>query len=794
VTDARERLLALLAETGTTGLTLAQIGERLGVARGGTRALRALLGDLLREGRAVKIERRFSAPPPSPEEVRAAEEPAGRRPRTSGPLLVGMLRVSQRGRSSLERGEAFDPIPIDPDERGPALDGDTVEAEPVEDRGRVRARVVHVLERGRSRLTGTLVAGAGSGEPELRVDDPRVRGGVRVTLPSALAASPPLGRSILAEIVAYPDRPDGTIEASLLRVLGDPGDLVTEVEKCVALRGLEEAFPPAVLDEAGRVPRALEPDLAAGPEREDLRAIPFVTIDPVKARDFDDAVAALPGEHGGTRVYVAVADVAHYVAEGSATDAEAKRRGLSLYLPDRAIPMLPPALSSGICSLVPGEDRHALVVRLEITARGEIVDRAFSAAIIHSQGRLDYQGVAAALRGDFEGRRAAYAEHAPHLERLARVTGVLRARRLARGSLDLDLPEAEVLLDDDDPHRIRDIVTSRPDPDTRRAYALVEELMVAANEAVGATLAEAGIETIWRVHPAPSEDALERLSSLLAHYGIDARPDRLASPQGMARLLAVLDGAAPQRAWGGVPAEPPRPDQKPHRARRPLVYHLLRALKQASYRVVDVGHFGLGCSSYLHFTSPIRRYPDLFVHRQVRALLARRGLPAGGGRPVRLAAREAIGDLAAACSRAERRAIEVEREVLSVYAASIVRDRIGDELQGTVTGVSSFGFFVGLDAPFVEGLVRGATLQGEVEFDPEALRLHQRSLGRSISLGDRVLVRVLGASLARRQIDLALDELEASSSPPASPSGRRRRPRPRDEHRRSTGKRGRGRR
>ncbi len=483
--------------------------------------------------------------------------------------------------------------------------------------------------------------------------------------------------------------------------------------------------------------------------REDLRQLHFVTIDPLTARDYDDAVAVEQGPHGSTRIWVAVADVSEYVEEGSPMDLEARARGCSLYLPDRAIPMLPPALSSDICSLVPHQDRLAMVVRFDLAPDGKIVSEGCSAAVIHSQGQLDYSSVAAALEGDFRGRRSEYTQHLEQLERLQQVAVALRKRRMARGSLDLDLPEQQAVLDEDDPCRVRDIVESRPDAPTKQAYNLIEELMLAANEVVARQFVAAKMETIWRVHAPPLPGALVQLSAVMGSYGINVDAARLSAQKSVARLLAQL---------------------KDHRAQRPLSYLVLRALKQAVYGVVNLGHFGLGSQAYLHFTSPIRRYPDLHVHRMLKSVLRDQGLPAGRPLSTEITQKHQLAGLARDASDAERRSIKVERDVRNLYAASLMRDRIGDKLWGTITGITSFGFFVSLDHPFVEGLIKLDSIDDWLDFDPERLRLYARS-GRVFSLGDRVQVEVVDTSVARRQIDLKLLEEEGSHLP--DPDARR---------------------
>ncbi len=703
-------LLSCLASAPPAGLTLDELAAALMLSSGERAALRLELLELARAGQVVHLGKRYLL-------QAAEEEPEGE--------ATGLVRVTAGGRGFVDLGEAFEEVLVNPDDLGAALDGDTVVVRSWPGAKRREGQVLRVAARGRTRVTGVLH------ERPLRLDldDPRLQ--LPVTIVDQGGAKD--GQAVLGLITGYPARRGDALEVRVGRVLGEPGLLRTEVARSVASGGIEEEFPAEVLREAAAVPASVEgSDLS---ERLDLRAIPFVTIDPQTARDFDDAVAVEEGPRGTSRVWVAVADVSDYVPEGSALDEEARRRGCSVYLPDRAIPMLPPELSSRICSLVPGEDRLAMVVRFDLDGKGAIVDEECAAALIHSHGRLDYEGVAAVLEGDLRGKRAAYREHLPLLEDLRRVAGLLRTRRLARGSLDLDLPEAEVILDEDDPNRVRGIVETRGDRPLKRAYNLIEELMVAANEVVGRAFERAGVETLWRIHARPEGDALTRLALAVGAYGVKVSPSSIESPLGMNKLLKRL---------------------QEHRAARPLSYLVLRTLKQASYSVTNVGHFGLAATTYLHFTSPIRRYPDLHVHRLLKHLLRRGSGHAGRALPLRQTGHAQLSAIARESSAAERRAIEVEREVRGIYAASLMRERIGDEEWGTLISALSYGFFVSLDEPFVEGLVRLERLGDWIELLPEQHRLVGKRSGQIFSLGDRVRVRVIGTSVTRRQIDLEL--------------------------------------
>jgi ribonuclease R len=647
--------------------------------------------------------------------------------------LTGRIKVHPVGYGFVVPDDKSEDVHVSGRNRGIAMDADTVEIEAWPGVRGVEGRVLRVLARGRAKITGQLERRGR--EVVLQPDDPRITGTVSLRGPIPPGSE---GQSVVAEITRYPEVPDGPLEASVLRVLGDPDDPRTEVEKVLACADVEESFP----DEVARIADGL-PTIVRDVDRidrADLRHVPFTTIDPETARDFDDAVAIEPLPHGGSRLWVAVADVSHYVREGSPIDVEARRRGVSIYLPNRAIPMLPEPLSARLCSLVPEEDRCAMVVRIDLDRQARVVGTDFCAAIIHSQARLDYPGVAAALGGDTRGKRRKYEPFLPALRAMDALARQMKAARATRGSLDFDIPEPFVELDHDDPRLVRDIKKSRRDPGERQAYSMIEEFMLAANEAVAESFRQRGDDAVWRIHDAPDRARLEEFATLAEHYGIMIDVDDARTPQGLKRVLERLKG---------------------HPAEKALSFQMLRSLKQATYDVVNIGHFGLASPDYLHFTSPIRRYPDLIVHRLLKVRLAAEGKPAGNYRSyaAETPERVALQKMAADASFAERSAMEVEREVIDLYRAFFLRDRIGDVFDGVISGVTGFGVFVVVDDPFVEGLVRIDALSDDYyTFDETACRLVGRRSGRAFALGDAVKVVVQSVSVVRRKVDFAMQE------------------------------------
>ncbi|HEY1587262.1 MAG TPA: ribonuclease R, partial [Polyangia bacterium] len=688
------------------GLRSHEIAVNLGADVKGRHRLRTLLDTLVDDNVVEKAPgNRFrlvgATPPPVVVDAKSGKAtlPAG--------WVAGSLRVHPAGYGFVARDDGEDDVYVAARNRASAMDGDRVAISTWLGYKGTEGRIEKVLERGRAKLTGTLRK---SGRASyIEPDDPRIAATGGHVLLDGTSGGAKDGQAVVAEITRYPTHADEPLSARVIHVLGDPDDPRTEIEKILIIGDIPTEFPDDVLQGAERAPQEVRTEDLA--DRVDLRDRMFMTIDPETARDFDDAVCVEPSPKGPgwARLWVAVADVSHYVRPGSAIDREARVRGCSVYLPDRAIPMLPKQLSAGICSLNPEVDRCAMVVRMEVDPHGDVHDEYFCAAVINSKARLDYPGVAAALAGDFRGSRARYRDFMPELERMAPLAKKLRSRRLERGSLDFDLPEAKVLLDEDDPTRVRDVVQSRGDAAVKGAYQLVEDFMLAANEAVARHFRERELDTVWRVHDVPSDERLQQFAELAHAFGLHFDAEAGRSPRKLKDFLASLHGRPMERA---------------------LNFLLLRTLKQAVYDIVNVGHFGLAAPDYLHFTSPIRRYPDLIVHRLLKNSLHSDGLPAGGN-PGTRPARESLQEMAAASSKAERRAMEAERDVVDLYRAVLMKDRIGEEYEGTIAAVVGFGLFVQIESPFVEGLVKlGALADDQYDYDEETQRLVGRGTGR----------------------------------------------------------------
>jgi ribonuclease R len=438
----------------------------------------------------------------------------------------------------------------------------------------------------------------------------------------------------------------------------------------------------------------------------------LVTIDGETARDFDDAVA-IERDGDGYLLYVHIADVSHYVDEGGTVDMEARRRATSVYFPDRVIPMLPKALSEELCSLRPGEDRPVMTVEMRIDARGLVTGAEFYPSLIRSSERMTYTAVAGIIEHHDEAVMERYAPLVDTFETMEELAMLLRAQRLDRGSLDFDLPEPEVMLD----------ATGRPEAilkaERNRAHMLIEDFMIAANEAVAGYLEGAGAACVYRIHEEPDPGKVDTLLGM-ARVMLRLPPSR--RPKGLHGLVKAVKGSDVEDV---------------------IMFQALRSMKQARYSTENVGHYGLASECYCHFTSPIRRYPDLIVHRLLKATLA-----GSGGLHERN-----LEELAYHCSTMERAAMEAERSVLAALRVWFMRERLGQEMPGRVVGVGTWGLRVRLDEFFVDGSVDMVSLSDDYYvYDEDTVTLRGRHGGRIFRLGQKLKVRVDRANPEDRMV------------------------------------------
>src|SRR5688500_6868198 len=547
------------------------------------------------------------------------------------------------------------------------------------------------------------------------------------------------------EIDRYPDRSTHFAQGRVVEVLGFIGDPGVDIEVVIRKHHIPHHFPEEVLEEAEAIPTEVSADEIA--KRTDLRERNIVTIDGETAKDFDDAVEVQRLRNGNYLLGVHIADVSHYVTEGSLLNAEAFERATSVYFPGRAIAMLPERLSNGICSLNPKVERLTFSCEIEIDPRGKFIDHKIYKSVIRTRERMTYTNVNAILvaRGaapasGADRDRAAEAAAAPLLERygylledferMHELYEILRARREQRGSIDFDLPEAEVMLDE------TGVIENIRATERNVAHRLIEEFMLAANETVARELVFANQPGIYRVHQQPDAQKLEDLKEILKEFKLKLRGNvEEIRPAELQRVLKEVAGTPEERFLTNI---------------------VLRSMKRAFYSEESTGHFALAFEHYCHFTSPIRRYPDLIVHRRLFELITSGALYGERREEIE----RAHPQYALQSSERERRAEEAEREVLEWKKVIFMRDKVGNEYTGIVTGVAPFGLFVELDEIFVQGMVPVATIGGDFwHYADREHRMRGESTNRELRLGDKVRIRVESIDEDKHQIELRLREV-----------------------------------
>jgi ribonuclease R len=687
-------------------LHTSEIATRLSVGPGHEAALGRVLDDLVFDGTVIALAgHKFKL--------------AGRGRVREEQTVDGHLSAHPRGFGFVSPGGDAEDVFIPQEAMGGALHGDLVRVRIVAQTARGReGAITDILERRHPRVAGMLRKKGKSAwlEPE----DTRVRG------PIVLGPDAPGEDGMLAvvSIERYPETLDENPEGVVVEILGAPGEPKAETRKILVLHSVEEPHGALAVAEAEAYGADVPPEALAG--RVDLTGIPLPTIDPVDARDHDDAVWAVRLDDGGYKVWIAIADVSHYVRPGTALDTEARERGCSIYLPDRAIPMLPAALSSRLCSLLPGVLRLCLAVEATLDATGTVTSAKVIEGYMRSAAKLTYEGVARALGLTHAPEPSPEAEAMREdLQLLREISGLLRARRMRRGALDLELPEPKIILDEETKMPIG-AERRAHDPGVAKAYQIVEELMLLANEAVAELCVAKSAPVIFRIHGAPDPIKLQRFAALAQQLGVPMEEGQADDPKKFSAFMKKLR-AHPQRAL--------------------LDSILVRSLKQAVYDIANIGHFGLASSAYLHFTSPIRRYPDLVVHRVVRGLV--RGQRADQSEQ----ATSAMQDAARLASERERRAMRVERDVVDLYRALFMRDSVGDMFAGTISSIVGSGIFVTLEDPFVDVLVRSESLGGDAfAADDDGLAMIGVRSGERLGLGDSMMVQIEDVSIARRTI------------------------------------------
>jgi ribonuclease R len=726
--NLEQAILNLVAAPGYRPVKPRGIAQQLKLPKAQEALLRKTIKRLVRDGRLAYGANHLVAPAADDKNLQN-----GRRSKTSGTAgkqnsnrVEGVFQRTQKGfgfvRLSAAADQQLKDIYIAAEDSRDAADGDVVLVE-LDRRRRgpgPRGRIVEILERQTRRFVGTYFESAGAAF--VRIDGRLFAQPVYVGDPGAKNALP--DDKVVIEMLRFPS-PLRDGEGVVVEVLGPRGAPGVDTLSIIREYNLPEAFAADALDEARRAASVFD---AEADGRLDLSAETIITIDPADARDFDDAISLEKTADGGWRLGVHIADVSHFVPPGGALDREARDRATSVYLPDRVLPMLPELISNGLASLQPGKPRYTLSALMDFTADGLRTATELRAAVIRSAKRLTYEQVDAFLEDPEAWRRKLGAKVFGLLGRMHELAMTLRRRRLRAGALELTMPEVKVELDKNGnvagAHAVVNTVS----------HQIIEEFMLAANEAVAETLRDRHLHFLRRVHPAPSLPKLQALTEFIAELGY-----RTGSLADRFELQKLLDASAA------------RPE------RHAVHFAVLRSLQRAIYSPAAEGHFALASQCYCHFTSPIRRYPDLTVHRLVKALLDKTK-PRNDYDELVVLGRH--------CSDREQRAETAERELTKLKLLSYFSTRIGAEMDAVVTGVESYGLFVeGVELP-AQGLVRVETLRDDrYRFDRASHTLSGFRAGNSFRLGDLLRVAVAEVDLQRREIDFRVVYREKKSRP-----------------------------
>jgi ribonuclease R len=706
----QEQLLKLIREHVDHPATPRELLQRLKLPREQRPTFKRLLGQLVAAGQLVQTRgNRYGLP-------------------DRMNLVVGRITTNPRGFGFVVPDRPLEEVSGDIYVAGSnlnqAMHGDRVVAriERISDRG-AEGRIVRILERGSSSAVGRFDVDE-SGMGFVVPFDRRLIMDVHIPRGESRDAEP--GDMVTVEITKWPTAARGPL-GRVVEVLGGIDEPGVDTEIILRKYGIVAEHGEEAVEEAKRLGTTVKDRDLKG--RKDFRQDVTVTIDGEHARDFDDAITLERLENGNYWLGVHIADVAHYVPEGSALDEEGYDRATSVYFPERAVHMFPSELATGLCSLNPQVDRLVQSCLMEIDRKGNVVRYELHDGVIHSNARMTYTEVNAILTDRDPEMIAKYAELVPLFERMHELFVILNKRRHRRGSIDFDLKEPEIVLDDEG------MVEAITALERNVAHRLIEEFMLVANETVAQHLDDHRVPSLFRVHEEPDPLKVEEFEEFVATlgYSLGAPPDDV-KPRHFQKLVEKMRAT---------------PEEKP------IAFLMLRTMQKARYDPQNMGHFGLAAKSYTHFTSPIRRYPDLVVHRTLRE--SRHGLLTGE-RPEEL--EEDLPEMARHTSERERRADDAERELVQWKKVRFMADKVGDEFDGYITGVTAFGLFIELIEHFVEGLVHISTMADDYyRFVERAHILRGENTGKEYRLGDKVAVQVVRVDMERRQVDLGLVEI-----------------------------------
>ncbi|WLD92882.1 ribonuclease R [Alkalihalobacillus sp. AL-G] len=706
----QEQILAFMREEAYKPLTVEELEQELGISGAdGFKALVITLNEMEDKGDVVRTRsNRYGVP----ERMN---------------LLKGRLQGHAKGFAFLiPELKTEKDVYISASELNGAMSGDTVLVRVSSRRGdgKPEGTVIRIIKRGVTEIVGTYIDSKSFGF--VAADDKRIPNDIFIPKESTGGAVE--GHKVLVKITSYPEgRSSATGE--IIEILGHKNDPGVDILSIIYKHGLPRDFPQAALEHANSVPDEIDPADLEG--RRDLRDETIVTIDGADAKDLDDAVNVVKLDNGNYKLGVHIADVSHYVTEGSAIDQEGLDRGTSVYLVDRVIPMIPHRLSNGICSLNPKVDRLTLSCEMEVTPSGDVVNHDIFQSVIRTNERMTYTDVRKILQREDDEVLEHYKELVPFFDQMGELADILRKKRFERGAIDFDFSEARVLVDEES--KPVDVVLR----DRTVAEKLIEEFMLAANETIAEHFHWMKVPFMYRVHDDPDEEKLTNFLEFITNFGYVVRGSANSiHPRALQQILEEVQGEPEEAVISKV---------------------MLRSMKQARYEPENRGHYGLSTEFYTHFTSPIRRYPDLIVHRLIRTYLIE------GKTDEKTVShwKERLAEIAQHASERERRAVDAERETDDLKKAEFMQDKIGEEFDGVISGVTNFGLFIELPNT-IEGLVHVSYLTDDYyHFNEQQYAMIGERTGKVFRIGDELQIRVISVNIDERAIDFEIVGMKA---------------------------------